>query len=166
MEIEGICELIHHAPNFNKLDDLGTALLWSITHRILVIHYRRFRTTYRSRLQGQGPISCPETSARNSHYTLRLRNSSEERRSHLLRGGNLKLQLDDLALLLADPVTYGHEPKWRLLEFCGNVGRKANVVSFNIHLDLWILTACERSSAYRNAVNERTPVCNTFVVAL
>jgi hypothetical protein len=83
-----------------------------ITHRMVVTPYRRFGTTYRSRLQGQGPKGCPETSARNYHYTLRLRNSSEKRRSHLLRGGSLKLRLDDLALSLADPVTYGHdEPK-------------------------------------------------------
>jgi hypothetical protein len=75
----------------------------------VVIPYRRFKTTYRPRLQGQGPISCPETSVRVYHYTLRLRNSSEERRSHIIRGENLKLRLDDLALLLADPGAYGHD---------------------------------------------------------
>jgi hypothetical protein len=141
------------------------ALLWAITHRIVVIHYRRFGTTYRSRLQGQGPISCPETSVRSYHYTLPLRKSSEERRSHILRGASLKLRLDVLVLLLVDPATYGHEPKWRLFQDYGNVGRKV-YVSFNIHLDLWILTACERSRTYRNATSERTSVCNTSVVAL
>ena len=153
-------------PSFNKLDDLGAALLCATTHRIVVIPYRRFRTTYRSRLQGQGLIRCPETSVRNYHYTLWLHNSWKERRSQLVRGGSLKLHLDDLDLLLADPVTYGHEPKWRLLEFYGNVERKVNVVSFDIHLDLWILTACEPSSAYRCATSERASVCNTFVVAV
>jgi len=36
----------------------------------------------------KGPIGCPETSVRNYHHSLR--NSPEERRSHLLRGGSLK----------------------------------------------------------------------------
>ena len=40
-----------------------------------------------------GPIGCPETSVRNCHYTLR--NSPEEHRSHLLRGGSLKSRLID-----------------------------------------------------------------------
>ena len=35
-----------------------------------------------------GPIDCPETSVMNYYYTLR--NSSEEHRSHILRGGSLK----------------------------------------------------------------------------
>jgi hypothetical protein len=35
-----------------------------------------------------GPISCPETSVRNYHYSLR--NNSEERSSHLLRGSGVK----------------------------------------------------------------------------
>jgi len=36
-----------------------------------------------------GPIGCPETSAKNYHYTLR--NFPEERRFHLLCDGSLKL---------------------------------------------------------------------------
>ena len=35
-----------------------------------------------------GPIGCPETSVRNYHYSLR--NSPEERSSHLLSFGSLK----------------------------------------------------------------------------
>jgi len=35
-----------------------------------------------------GTIGCPKTSVRNHHYLLR--NSPEERSSHLLRGGSLK----------------------------------------------------------------------------
>jgi hypothetical protein len=35
-----------------------------------------------------GPISCPETSVRNYHYSLR--NNPEERSSQLLHGGSLK----------------------------------------------------------------------------
>jgi len=35
-----------------------------------------------------GMIGCPETSVRNNHYSLR--NISEERSSHLLRGGGLR----------------------------------------------------------------------------
>ena len=35
-----------------------------------------------------GPVGCPETSIRNYDYSLR--NDPEERRSHLIPGGNLK----------------------------------------------------------------------------
>jgi hypothetical protein len=35
-----------------------------------------------------GPIGCPETTLRNYHFSLR--NNSEERNSHLVRGGSLK----------------------------------------------------------------------------
>jgi len=38
-----------------------------------------------------GPIGCPETSVRNYQYSLR--NNLEERSSHLLRGGSLKLRM-------------------------------------------------------------------------
>jgi len=38
-----------------------------------------------------GPISCPETSVRNYHYSLR--NSPEDRSYHLLRGGSLKSRM-------------------------------------------------------------------------
>ena len=31
---------------------MGTALFWVIKQRVVVISYRRFRTTYRSHLQG------------------------------------------------------------------------------------------------------------------
>jgi hypothetical protein len=38
-----------------------------------------------------GPIGCPETSVRNYHYSLR--NNSEERSSHLLRGGGVNWRI-------------------------------------------------------------------------
>jgi len=38
-----------------------------------------------------GPIGCPETSVRNYNYSLR--NNLEERSSHLLRSGSLKLRM-------------------------------------------------------------------------
>ena len=44
-----------------------------------------------------GPICCPETSVRNYHYTLR--NSPEERGSHLLRGGSLKSRITTLYII-------------------------------------------------------------------
>jgi len=61
----------------------------------VVIPYRRFGITYlvpSSRDKGpwpfsMGPINYPETSIRNYQYSLR--NSQEERSSHLLRGGSL-----------------------------------------------------------------------------
>ena len=56
-----------------------TALFWVITHRIAVIYYRRFGTTYPSH---------PTTSVRNYHYLLH--NNPEAHTSHLLRGGILK----------------------------------------------------------------------------
>ena len=75
----------------------------------MVISYRRFGTTYRVPFSGvkksknlhflaleDGPLGCPETSLRNYHYLLR--NSTEERSSHLLGGGNL--QLRDIAVYL------------------------------------------------------------------
>jgi hypothetical protein len=43
-----------------------------------------------------GPIGCPDTLARNYHYSLR--NNREERSSHLLRGGNLKSRICRLCL--------------------------------------------------------------------
>jgi len=39
-----------------------------------------------------GPVSCPETSVENYHYTSR--NFPEERRSQLLRGGSLKSRME------------------------------------------------------------------------
>ena len=39
-----------------------------------------------------GSIGCPETSVRKYHYSLR--DDTEERSSHLLRGGRLKPQID------------------------------------------------------------------------
>ena len=75
-----------------------TALFWAITQRIVVIPYRRFGTTHRSLLQGwrkvhpwRWDIVCPETSVRNYHYFLRYK--PEERSSHLLSVGSLKLHL-------------------------------------------------------------------------
>jgi hypothetical protein len=65
---------------------LRTALFWAITQRVEMIWCRRLETTYRSHFQ-MGPIVCPEMSVRNFHYSLR--NSPEERSSHLLRGGSL-----------------------------------------------------------------------------
>jgi len=47
---------------------MRTALFWVITQRVVVIHYRTFVK--------MGPISCPETSVRNFHHSLR--NNPEE----------------------------------------------------------------------------------------
>jgi len=68
-----------------------SALFWVIMQTVVVISYRRFGTTYRSRNPDSrwplifGLISCPERSVRNYHYCLRS--------YHLLRGGNLKLRV-------------------------------------------------------------------------
>jgi hypothetical protein len=70
---------------------LRTALFGVITHRVVVIPYRRFWTTHRFHSQSwtlkMRPIGCPETSV-NYHYLLR--NDSEERSLRLLCRGNLK----------------------------------------------------------------------------
>jgi len=109
---------------------LRTALSWVVTHRIVVIYYRRFGTTCRSHTKSSKafrdnlsipssgcedgidglfrnaskklsllaatlriePISCPETSVINYHYSLR--NNTEERSSQLLGGGSLKLRIE------------------------------------------------------------------------
>jgi len=77
---------------------IRTALVWAIMQRVVVIPYWHFRPSCLFHLQGSTKkdswpltmkaISCPEMSVRNYHYSLRY--SSEERRSHLLRGGSLK----------------------------------------------------------------------------
>jgi hypothetical protein len=67
---------------------LRTALFWVITQRVVAISHQRFGTTYRSHVHlSMGPRGCPETPARNCHYSLR--NYPEERSSHLLCGGSL-----------------------------------------------------------------------------
>jgi len=45
-----------------------------------------------------GPIGCPEMSVQNYHFTLR--NTPEERRSHLRRGGSLKSRIFAIYLLI------------------------------------------------------------------
>ena len=74
---------------------LRTALFWAVTQRGVVIPYRRFGTTYRSRQQDWilhpwrwNQIVCPETSVRNYHCSLR--NSPEERSYDLSRGRSLQ----------------------------------------------------------------------------
>jgi hypothetical protein len=64
---------------------------------MVVIPHRRFRTSYNSHLQWSkypttiywplkmGPISCPETSERNYHFTLR--NIPQGRRPYIFRTG-------------------------------------------------------------------------------
>ena len=69
----------------SQLSRIRTALFWAVTQCVVVIPSRRFGTTCWSHLPRVNDwIGCPETSGWNYHYTLR--NSPEERRSHLLRG--------------------------------------------------------------------------------
>ena len=63
-----------------------TALFRGITPRVVGISRRRVGTTFRT-LMKMGPVSWPETSVMNYHYSLC--NSPEERSSHPLRGGCL-----------------------------------------------------------------------------
>jgi hypothetical protein len=72
-------KLVWTPQRYRQCLALGIAFFWFITQRALVISYRRFGTTYRSRLQcpsKTGPIGCPETSVINYHYSLR--NNPEE----------------------------------------------------------------------------------------
>jgi hypothetical protein len=83
------------------LDMNLSAFFRNITRRRVVIVYRSFGITYRSRLQGSrvrdswsskmGPIRCPETSVNNHHR--RPRNIPEERISRQYRSGSLKSRL-------------------------------------------------------------------------
>ena len=76
----------------------------------MVISYRSFGTTYRSHLKGpfrEKTVSCPETSLRNYHYSLR--NNPEGRSSHLLRGGSQKSRLFEVSQYLA---AYVFKAKW------------------------------------------------------
>jgi len=52
-----------------------------------------------------GPISCPEISVRNYHYSLR--NDPEERSSQLFRGGSLKSRI---ALRIVNHLNIKKEP--------------------------------------------------------
>ena len=71
---------------------MRNALFWAITQRAVIITYRRLGTIYPPHLEDGQPMNMgpkrPETSVCNYNYTLR--NSSEERRSQLHRGGSLK----------------------------------------------------------------------------
>jgi len=53
-------------------------------------------------------IDCPETSVRNYHYLLR--NSSEERSSHQLRGGSLKSRIRSVCNLAIQTVKLVLQP--------------------------------------------------------
>ena len=72
--------------------------------RRMVVSYRRFGTTYRSHLQGMGPIGCPETSVRNYHSTLRK--ITKELRSHVHRGGSLKSRIAKKYSFIRRKLTY------------------------------------------------------------
>ena len=72
----------------------GLRLCWVVVQYWLVVVHRCGRTVYKSHLQGSawllkmGRSVCTETPANNYHPTLR--NSPEERRFQLHRGGSLK----------------------------------------------------------------------------
>jgi hypothetical protein len=80
-------------------DKIKNCTLLGSYAKVVVIPYRRFGTTYPVPTAwdknpwpfSMGPINYLETSVRNYHYSLR--NSQEERSSHLLRGGNLKSRI-------------------------------------------------------------------------
>jgi hypothetical protein len=83
------------APSGPVTLNITTALFWNLRQRTVLIPFRRFRTTYRSHLQGSR-ISRRKllfldhftTSVRNYHSTLRQ--IPEERRSRLHRGRSLQ----------------------------------------------------------------------------
>jgi hypothetical protein len=82
-----------------------TVLFWVITLRVVLMSYRRFvdnLSVPSSRVKKMGPIGCLETSARNYHFSQR--NDSEERRSHLHRGGNLKSSMAQYCVTRTMPV--------------------------------------------------------------
>jgi hypothetical protein len=74
---------------FENPRDMISSLFCDVTQRRLVDIRRRFRTTYRSHLQGSsscltlvdGTINCYETYVNN--YKYMLRNIPEDRRSHI-----------------------------------------------------------------------------------
>jgi len=68
-------------PTVNQMETtFRTALFWAIAQRVVVKNP--------DFCPNLGPIGCPETSVRNYHYSLR--NSQDERSSHLFRGVSLK----------------------------------------------------------------------------
>jgi hypothetical protein len=79
-------------------------LFWDVTHRRLVVSYRRFGPTYKSHLQGSSRL------ARNvGIYQSTLRNIPEKQISHLHHGGGRKSK--HFMFLL---VHYTHLRKWNL----------------------------------------------------
>jgi hypothetical protein len=84
-----------------------------------LIPYRRFETTCRSRFHGSwflimALLCCPETSAKNYHYYLRI--NPEERGFRVLRNRSLKsciLSVTSRALVLAMFTVSLNEPHFR-----------------------------------------------------
>jgi len=82
--------------SLNRMLMMRSALLWVVSQRVVVNHYRCFGTTYgvpSSAFWISWPLKmiltgCLETSVRIYHYTLR--NNPEERRSYIHCGGSLK----------------------------------------------------------------------------
>jgi len=159
--------------NFVKISlRTRTVLFWAITQRVVAIPYRRFRTTYRSHLQGprnqldswplkMEPIGCLETSVINYHYSLR--NNPEERSSYILRGGSLKsriflgtfakLQTATISSVMSvRPSACNSAPSgWILIQFdiCGfslNIYRKnSNIIKIWWHFTWRHLYICDIS---------------------
>ena len=94
---------LHHSYAFTIWVHISTQ--WQIENCALLRYYAASSgnslPTFRHSLSVSswslktGPIGCAETSVRNYHYSLR--HSPEGRSSHLLRGGRLKSQIDNLA---------------------------------------------------------------------
>jgi hypothetical protein len=76
----------------DKSTESEITIFWDITRRRVVIIYRRFGSTYRSRLQFLTLDDVTDMLFRNvgKNYHTTLRNTPEERRSHQHRRGSLK----------------------------------------------------------------------------
>jgi hypothetical protein len=99
-----------------------TALLWNITQRVVIISCRYFGT-----ILSMGPISCPETSVRSYHHSLR--NNPEERSSQLFRGRTLKLLTMVLSEEAPEALCYGRERIVKLV--MGNLSKNNHLEDRN-----------------------------------
>jgi hypothetical protein len=106
---ENCAVLVQYGQYTGNWFGMRTALFWCSTNSTLVIPWRSFGTINRLHLQGKNfwalkiwPISSPETSVMNYHYTLC--NIPEERNSYELRSGSLKSHSSNITNIFIHPV--------------------------------------------------------------
>lgn len=110
---------------------MRTALFWAMTQRVLVISYGSLRTTYQSHLQASIFFTAEDRTDRffrkvgKKNHQYSLRNSSEERSSHLQRGRRLKSRIGSYEIKILKCVLR-RELIWLGIGYGGRHLRKKN----------------------------------------